>query len=743
MNRVTTGIGLWIGATVAASAAMAAPLPAEPEGAAQLAERLHQAHRYLFSADEWKALDSLLRRMKETAQRQRDGRDDAAKAQARTDHAKASEEFLAFLETLQWPIRVTVSGDKVETTHSHSFEAPGDVAAMLFRVSAGEGATICTQKIVDLSIQERPVYPVETVAKGTTWALLVLTNLPQKRSSTVIEFAPQGGGQRAGMVMEVYAATPGRLKVTVLDDETGKPTPAMVGLYWKPDGLLRQPSNGVDLSNQFDRMGHWGAWRRGVIPGVMSRDTWCVPGPFDMVVPPGEWEIVVRRGIEHIPIVESFTVAPGAVVEKTYRVKRWVNMAKRGWYSGDDHVHCRILSDDDADRLMAWVTAEDIRLANIVKMGDIERTWFEQRGWGPEFRVIEGGTVLSPGQECPRTHGQLGHTISMNTKEMVRDTDKYYLYDSVFDTVHAQGGLSGYAHVLNDGFFVHRDMSINVPKGKCDFVEVMQFAHLGTDLYYEFLNLGFKVTASAGSDVPWGGTVGEVRCYAYLGDKPFTADAWFDAMRAGRTFVSNGPMIDFHVDEAVPGDEIDVKGPKKLKVRARTWGHAGRLRPTKLEIVRNGEVFSLPTPGPDATEISIEFEIDAGDGFWIAARAEAADATGGDALKAHTTPIYVVREGLRFWKIDAVDQLVERRLGNLKEIEDIVAEAKRRNDAGELETDRTLKQLAVQGPELLKRVEAARKIYLDLKHVAEQERTRRSKASPGWPPALGPEKKAG
>jgi len=109
---------------------------------------------------------------------------------------------------------------------------------------------------------------------------------------------------------------------------------------------------------------------------------------------------------------------------------------------------------------------------------------------------------------------QIGQALAMNITQMVRDTDRYFLYDEVFDAVHAQGGLTGYAHVNSGLFHVHRDMSLNVPRQKVDFVEILQFSHLGTDLYYDFLNLGCKLTASAGSDVPWGGTIGEVRAYA-------------------------------------------------------------------------------------------------------------------------------------------------------------------------------------------------------------------------------------
>jgi hypothetical protein len=47
-------------------------------------------------------------------------------------------------------------------------------------------------------------------------------------------------------------------------------------------------------------------------------------------------------------------------------------------------------------------------------------------------------------------------------------------------------------------------------------------------------------------------------------------------------------------------------------------------------------------------------------GCWLAARARA-----GDGTSAHTTPVYVVREGLRFWKFEWLDELLTKRLASL------------------------------------------------------------------------------
>jgi hypothetical protein len=307
---------------------------------------------------------------------------------------------------------------------------------------------------------------------------------------------------------------------------------------------------------------------------------------------------------------------------------------------------------------------------------------------------------------------------------MIRNTDQYYLYDSVADEAHAQGGLFGYAHVNSGLFHVHRDMSINVPKGKIDFGEVLQFNQLGTDLWYEFLNAGFKFTASAGSDVPWGGTVGEVRLYAYMGSDPFTVDGWFESVRRGRTFVTSGPMLEFSVDQALPGDEVQVsERSQRLQVRARAWGHPARSLPRRLEIVRWGEVVQRVEPEAKArlAELKAELEIQAGDGCWIAARAWAEDGTA-----AHTTPVYVTRAGLRFWKYDSIDSLIGRRMESLGQIRQLVAEAQAKETRGELAGDFTTSQLARQGGALLQRVEEAEEIYRELLAKAAEEASSRA-----------------
>jgi hypothetical protein len=272
---------------------------------------------------------------------------------------------------------------------------------------------------------------------------------------------------------------------------------------------------------------------------------------------------------------------------------------------------------------------------------------------------------------------------------------------------------------VNSGIFqVHRDMSINIPKEKIDFIELLQFANLGTNLYYDFLNLGFKVTASSGSDVPWGGSVGEGRVYAYVGKQEFTADRWFDAVRRGNTFVTNGLMLDFTVDGAHPGDKVEVADGKSLRVRARAWGDQSRDLPAKLEIIVHGVPIATTIPKlADQSSLELDFTIPSGNGFWIAAQAE-----GREGTRAHTTPVYVEKKGLRFWKYDSVADLIAKREASLAEVEHIVAEAQAGRDTeGKASVDRQVLTLAAQGPALLQRVEDAKRIYAELRATAARE----------------------
>jgi hypothetical protein len=704
---------------VSCTSALAQSAPV-PEDVDALAGALAGRYKTMFTEEQQATLDAINRTLRRAGNIYPPRNTEEEVAAAQQERAGAWNQLQQVLAAYPNPTVISLTDPQVKPAPI-TMELPGYVGAILIRVDAG-AAQVAAAKVEYSFTGDREMsgpMKLRYARDGVTWALLAFHDVPKHTSALNLKLVAEGADS-VSVPVRLHTPDDATLSVTV-HDEHGNETPAMVRLFWKTGQMHMLPSNAVDMTPQFEGQGgttslrstHYGS----SVPGQYG----CAPGPFTMNLAPGDWEITVRRGVEHDVLTQQFTLQPGETKALDFTVTPWVDMTDRGWYSGDDHVHSRIMSDDDANRLMTWAKAEDVHLVNIVKMGDIYRTFFEQRGFGPEYRIIDGDYILSPGQECPRTHEELGHTLSMNIKEMVRDTDKYYLYDWVFDNVEAQGGLSGYAHINTDLFFVHRDMTMNIPKGKVDFAEILQFNQLGLDLYYEFLNLGFPLTASAGSDVPWGGTMGESRVYAYLGEQPFTADAWFKAVDDGRTFVSNGPMLEFHVDDALPGDTINVSANKPLHVTARAWGHTGRTTLTKLEVIHLGGVAKEATSEEGAEELSLDLDIDSAHGGWIAARAYALEGT-----SAHTTPVYIVRDQLRFWNHAAAPDLIAKRLANLDEIEKVVDNARTTVTAEGDAATRPILLLQQQSAALMERVEAARVLYKNLLTTVEDEKAPRA-----------------
>jgi len=497
----------------------------------------------------------------------------------------------------------------------------------------------------------------------------------------------------------LYKPFEARLDVEIRDGDTGEIVPAMVCITSLSDGKWRTPPDGRSVppftivQNFYEGLPSWkpgdigpvrltnGQYndnntRSDIYDGKSSYPFWQEPAayfvshPFSITLPAGKWRLAVYRGLEYVPVFEEFEIFSQRQRLQTVTLRRWVNMAKGGWYSGDDHVHLVRLKPQQNELLLTWARAEDLHVSNILRQGQLKEITFEQMGFGHNFRYQRGDYVLVSGQEDPSTeiHEQ-GHAIALNIKEPFRNVSRYHLYELMFDAVHAQGGLAGYAHLGWAREFYRRtraesfatwDATINVVRGKVDFIEILQFRSLGLEDFYDFLNLGFKLTASAGSDVPWGNTIGEVRMYVFIG-KDFSADTWFASMKAGRTFVTNGPMLQLKVDSAVVGDELNLERSSTVRIRARAWAHPNIGSPKVLEIIAHGEVIrSADSTGPTQSELQLDFTVKAGVSMWIAARAVSYN-----GAFAHTSPVYIIVAGKSFRSNNKLPRLVEQRLNVL------------------------------------------------------------------------------
>jgi hypothetical protein len=447
-----------------------------------------------------------------------------------------------------------------------------------------------------------------------------------------------------------------------LRDTEGTPLAAAVGVY-SSSGELMVPSSALDFAfggDPYQPTKYREQYNTHYWPGGEGfKKSFFVQDSFTVNLAPGSYRLIATKGPEYLPVDRTITVGENDPETVNVELKHWIDMSARGWQSGDSHIHYARMDNAANQRLIKWIDAEDLRIGNVLLMGDARQTYFPQYAFGTSGRFSSKNSALVPGQEDPRTN-VIGHTIFLNIQKLIRQPEGlYYVYSAIFDEAHRQNALSGYAHVVTDQFFVHRDMTLNIPRNKIDFVEICEFGQVVPDLYYEFLNLGFKIPAVGGSDAPWGGTVGDSRVYAYVG-KGFDPDDWFAAVKKGQTFVSVGPLLEFSVDGFLPGEELTPKKGHILKVHAKEMAGYLDFPLQQLEIVVNGEVVRSAQPVDNAA--TLDFEIPADHSFWIAARTKG----------AHSSPVYVTVDGRRHWNVAAVPELLVKREQQMKEIESLI-----------------------------------------------------------------------
>jgi hypothetical protein len=483
------------------------------------------------------------------------------------------------------------------------------------------------------------------------------------------------------------------VKIRVLEAETNEITPVMACITGAQGGKVRIPpsanvSDSVSLTNvfyngiEFNNDKNWigpirkmngignNQDRSFVYDSLPSIPYWDDPvvyqtsGDFSITLAPGKWRISLEHGNEYIPLKEEFTISPNEKeITKTFLLKRWIDLPKRGWYSGDVHVHHPTNKPKFKVFLLEYAKAEDIHLVNVLEMGHHLGTDFRQEGFGENFRSCEDNICLVSGQEDPRS--TFGHIIGLNINQMERDTSTYNYYDMVFRKLQLQpGAIVGYAHFSWNGCNLPRGFPWYITTGDIDFVELLQFSKINTLYYYDYLNLGFRITAAAGSDVPWGSTLGEVRTFVYIGNT-FSASTWFEGLKNGRTFVSNGPALFLDADGVLPGAEvIQGKGSiTRIHVKAISHPSIGSLE--RVAIYNNDGLLTEKLNPEKSDSIEIIFNHTLEKSQWLAAMGSC-----DNGAVAHTTPVYYIVDGKPTWDAKKTPGIIDKQFEAIRAIEE-------------------------------------------------------------------------
>jgi hypothetical protein len=196
--------------------------------------------------------------------------------------------------------------------------------------------------------------------------------------------------------------------------------------------------------------------------------------------------------------------------------------------------------------------------------------------------------------------------------------------------------------------YAAKSIPIDVALGKIDTLDINNSWAASVPLWYRLLNCGFRVPATAGTDVFLNridsNLPGGDRVYVHI-DGPLSYKGWIDGLKRGRSFVTSGPVLTFSVNGKEPGVVLKVGEKPRVSVRATA---RSQFPLAKAELVHNGKVIAAAKVADDGLTATLDQAFTLDGGGWLAFRANGPGtsdtATGG--LNAHTNPVYVEANGV-------------------------------------------------------------------------------------------------
>jgi len=438
--------------------------------------------------------------------------------------------------------------------------------------------------------------------------------------------------------------------VSVIDDDTGQPTPTRAHFRGPHGDYIAPYGHHAEINDRwFEDYG--GELQLG------AQSFAYVPGRFQIELPVGDVYVEVNKGFEYEPVRQRVQIDPGQR-ELELGVGRWTNQREQGWVTADTHVH--FISPETA---ALEGRAEGLNLINLLAsqwgklFTNVADITGEASGCSDEDTIVWVGTEN-------RNH-LLGHISMLGTHGdpvfpmCTGGPAEAYIGDP--DVV----ALTEWARTCKqrDGVVIRPHFPSPICEepvyfvlGELDGAELRRFANPEAGTldefcfleWYRYLNCGCRVAAVGGTDkMSAGMPVGGVRTYARLDpDREFSFESWGEAVRAGRTFTTSGPLISMTVDGHEVGSEIKMPAKGGSVEVVATASSAWPMH--ALEIVLNGKVIADARDAQGAKALSLRQKVRITGSSWIAARCGSnlqANHCWPIHLGAHTSPVYVVCGG--------------------------------------------------------------------------------------------------
>ena len=300
-----------------------------------------------------------------------------------------------------------------------------------------------------------------------------------------------------------------RLEARIVDDTSGEPLAARVAVT-NADGKF------LEIDGRHEHVQYLGK-------------RWCyVDGAFALTIPEGGVQLEIRRGFEIRPLSARVTGgAAGKSLPRTFRLRRWIDMRREGYANGDIHAHLPVpkeahpqmrAEDLNALVLLYLPNPENPIATNKCFTGRLDTSSTpgceicvgqEVQDWQMGHLNMLGLTKLVPGY--PRAGGTLEYWTSQPQWDLIRAMRAVRSRTARssgrtcrlcpapnFPSVWPWAWWTGIELITwNDPTQLPNHWSpwLNSGMSQAEFPILR-----GVDLYYQYLNAGFRAPIAAGTD---------------------------------------------------------------------------------------------------------------------------------------------------------------------------------------------------------------------------------------------------
>jgi len=378
--------------------------------------------------------------------------------------------------------------------------------------------------------------------------------------------------------------TDGKLKFFITDKSTGKKKPCRLYVFNKKG----RPQYDDKYPDCFE--------------------TFTCNGEAELFLPEGDYTFEVESGKEFYNVKGKVKIKKDKTINRKIMLERFSDINKEGWFAGDMHNHTKI---DYTPLLMEsenihigyvpswWInppmgrtSAKELtNLPQLIKLKNnrflYTRTGEDERndctliffGMPEDVIIPEAAWTYPPNVHFAKKFGKISNVWV--------HLDHMYWWQT--PAVLACGELDS-IEVINNNFVrggMNQTEAWGKPRDKKKYPNPYGNAEYQQDVYFKILNSGFRIPPGAGSAAPvGGGPFGYNRVYVHV-DGKLTWGKWWKNLKAGKCFLTCGPLLRVTANNKLPGHIFKAKKSIKIKPDIKL---DSRDKITAIQIIKNGKI---------------------------------------------------------------------------------------------------------------------------------------------------------